>query len=286
MHTDKQFIRHRVSSSRTSILKTIGALVCGGVIGLAVVGAAAAVPSSPPPRYRPFLPPALVTPVSPIVPSTASSSSSTGGSLDLSDQMNAIQQQIAQLLTAGGTAQAGQLANPLCDEAQPSQPFLAWGDASYYTLAPDGDFSTSGEWALNSQATIVSGADPYSGAQQSLQFDAGGQAVSPAICVNMNDSTIRFFIRDLGGNGSAALRVDVVYEGLNGTVQRFPIPIAWVRAGSSWQPSSAIPIWVNLFAAASPSGETAVAFDFTAEGLAQNETIDISSLYVDPFQSL
>jgi hypothetical protein len=129
----------------------------------------------------------------------------------------------------------------------------------------------------------VSGADPYTGAQQSLQLTAGGQAASPAMCINVNDPTIRFFVRDLNGNGNADVRVDVLYQGRDGNIHS--LPLARVRAGSSWQPSSIIPIWVNWLAQASPNGETAVAFVFTAEGLAQNESIGVSSLYVDPFQS-
>jgi hypothetical protein len=95
---------------------------------------------------------------------------------------------------------------------------------------------------------------------------------------------MRFFVRDQNGNGNADVRVDVLYEGLNGNMAS--LTIARVRAGSTWQPSAIVPILVNLLAAASPTGETAIAFRFTAEGLAQNESIDVSSLYVDPFQSL
>jgi hypothetical protein len=42
---------------------------------------------------------------------------------------------------------------------------------------------------------------------------------------------------------------------------------------------------MNMLALASPSGVTAVAFQFKAEGLQKDETISISSLYVDPFSS-
>ena len=42
---------------------------------------------------------------------------------------------------------------------------------------------------------------------------------------------------------------------------------------------------MNMLALASPNGFTAVALQFKAEGLQKDETLAISSLYVDPFSS-
>jgi hypothetical protein len=269
MYSPKHLIGHRPTFAATSIPKTIGALVCAAVIGLTIVGVAAASPVAP-------TPPVITAPTPPsVVPPTPPAAASTSG------QASAIQQDVSQLLAAGGTQG---LPNPLCNYPQPSQVFLPWGDSSYYALAPDGDFSTSGAWSLNAEAAVVSGADPYSSAQQSFQLTTSGQAASPVMCVNVNDPTIRFFVRDVGGNGSADLRVDVLYQGRNGNVQS--LTLARVSAGSSWQPSPSVAIRVNRLAAASSSGDTAVAFVFTAEGLAQSETIGVSSLFVDPFQSV
>jgi hypothetical protein len=274
MHSPKHLIGHRPTFAAPSLHKTIGALVCAAVIGLTVVGVAAASPVAP-------TPPVITAPTPPTPPTVIPPTPPTGAST--SGDASAIQQDVSQLLAAGGT-QGGQLPNPLCDYPQPSQVFAPWGDNSYYALAPDGDFATSGAWSLNAEAAVVSGADPYSGAQQSLQLTTSGQAASPVMCVNVNDPTIRFFVRDLSGNGNADLRVDVLYQGRNGNVQS--LTLARVSAGSSWQPSPSVAIRVNRLAAASSSGDTAVAFVFTAEGLAQNETIGVSSLYVDPFQSV
>jgi hypothetical protein len=41
---------------------------------------------------------------------------------------------------------------------------------------------------------------------------------------------------------------------------------------------------MNVLALASPSGVTAVASRFKAEGLQKDETLSISSLYVDPLK--
>jgi len=304
----------RQTSARRSIYTRLGALAGGAFLGLVLVGAAVAasspVPPTPPsitaptpptitlptlptpptitaptpPTITAPTPPLLVAPTPPLPISGNTVANGVGESLNVSGQVSAIQQEVDQLLAGGWSGQGGQLANPSCDYPQATQAFLPWGDNSYYSLAPDGDFSTSGEWTLNPQATDVSGADPYSGAQNSLQLASAGQAVTPAMCVNVNDPTIRFFVRDLNGNGSADVRVGVLFQGRSGAID--DLTIGWVRAGSSWQPSSIVPILVNQLAAASPSGETAVAFVFTAEGLAQNESIGVSSLYVDPFQSV
>ena len=49
-------------------------------------------------------------------------------------------------------------------------------------------------------------------------------------------------------------------------------------------PSFILPIYMNVLALASPSGVTAVAFRFKAEGLQKDETLSVSSLYVDPLK--
>lgn len=103
------------------------------------------------------------------------------------------------------------------------------------------------------------------------------------MCVDLDDPTIRFFARDVGGNGKATLKVDVLYEAFDGHVRH--LTIARVKAGSDWQPSVVLPMYMNILAMASPDGTTAVAFQFKAEGLQKDETLSISSLFVDPFHS-
>jgi hypothetical protein len=44
-------------------------------------------------------------------------------------------------------------------------------------------------------------------------------------------------------------------------------------------------MYMNILAQAAAGGVTAVAFQFKAEGLQKDETVSISSIYVDPFQS-
>jgi hypothetical protein len=101
--------------------------------------------------------------------------------------------------------------------------------------------------------------------------------------VTLDNPTLRFFVKDVGGNGKANLKVDVLYEDFGGHVKH--LTIARIRAGADWQPSVILPIYMNMLARASETGMTAVAFQFKAEGLQKDEAISVSSLYVDPYCS-
>jgi len=219
-------------------------------------------------------------------PALADDASSTGDSqlLDVSKQVSGIQRQMADLLAHGRWARGGTLMSSAdCGYSDAAPVFLSWGDPASYALAPDGDLSSSAPWAMNKQATVVEGGDPFTGADHSIQFTNGAQAATPAMCVDLDRPTIRFFTRDVGGNGKARLKVDVLYEDFDGHVKH--LTIARVRAGSDWEPSIILPMYVNMLALASPDGVTAVAFQFKAEGLQKDEALSVSSLYVDPFHS-
>jgi hypothetical protein len=204
--------------------------------------------------------------------------------LDVSKQVSGIEKKMNDLLAHGQWARAGKLLGDAdCGYGDPSPFFAPWGDGATYMLAPQGDLSVTDGWTLNKQATVASSADPFSGAGHSLQFAKGAEAATPAMCVNLDNPTIRFFVRDLGGNGKSQLKVDVLYEDFGGHVKH--LTIAKLKAGSEWQPSIILPMYMNMLALASPSGLTAVAFRFKAEGLQKDETLSISSLFVDPFSS-
>jgi hypothetical protein len=207
-----------------------------------------------------------------------------GQLLDVSKPVAGIQSKLDGLLAHGRWARSGSLlASADCGYGDPSTYFAAWSDPATYALAPQGDLAATDDWTLNKQATVVPGADPFSGAAQSLLLAKAGQAATPAMCVNLDNPTIRFFSRDVGGNGKANLKVDVLYEDFDGHVKH--LTIARLKAGADWRPSLVVPMYVNMLAAASPSNVTAVAFEFKAEGLQKDETVSISSLYVDPFSS-
>ena len=201
---------------------------------------------------------------------------------DVSKQVSEIGRKMDELRAHGRWATAGKLlASAECGYGDPSSLFAAWGDDAAYVLAPQGDLSASDGWTLNKRATVVPSADPFSGAKNSLQFVNGADAATPAMCVNFDNPTIRFFVRDLGGNGKSQLKVDLLYG------PRRPCEASdrrQARTGGEWQPSVILPIYMNILALASPSGVAAVAFQFKAEGLQKDETLSISGLYVDPLK--
>jgi hypothetical protein len=204
--------------------------------------------------------------------------------VDVSKQVTGIQKKMDDLLAHGHWARSGELlASADCGYGDASQVFASWSDMAMYALAPQGDLSPSGGWTLDKESTVVAGADPFSGAIFSLQLEKGAEAATPAMCVNLDNPTIRFFARDVGGNDKANLKVDVLYEDFGGHVKH--LTVAHLRLGADWQPSAIVPIYMNMLALASPDGVTAVALKFKAEGLQKDETLSISSLYVDPFSS-
>ena len=204
--------------------------------------------------------------------------------VDVSHQVADIHKKMDDLRAHGRWARSGELlAGADCEYGNAAQVFAPWADVSMYALAPQGDFAPSDDWTLDKDATVVAGADPFSGALQSLQFEKGAEAASPAMCVDLDNPTIRFFARDVGGNGKSNLKVDVLYEDFDGHVKH--LTVAKLHLGSEWQPSAIVPMYMNFLALASPDGVTTVAFNFKAEGLQKDETLSISGLYVDPFSS-
>jgi len=112
--------------------------------------------------------------------------------LDVGKQVSSIQDKLNQLIAHGQTARQGKLSAAAdCGTVPTSQVFQQWGDDADYSLAPQGDFSVTTGWTLNKQASVVSGADPFSGATQSLQLAGGADAATPAMCVDVNNPTDR-----------------------------------------------------------------------------------------------
>jgi hypothetical protein len=201
--------------------------------------------------------------------------------VDVSHQVQDMQKQLAQLQAKGQLAKVGKLsALADCGYGDSSQVFLPWGDPASYSLAPQGDLSSTSGWSFK-HVDISADHDPFTAGQGSLLFSKGdSEAVTPVMCVNLTNPTLRLFLADRGGNGKADLDVTVLYEGLDGGVHN--LTLARLKVSDQWQPSVVIPIGVNLLSAASASGWTPVAFDFKVHGLQKNETFSLDGVYVDP----
>src|SRR5690349_25139684 len=96
---------------------------------------------------------------------TGTSPDDNGQLLDVSNAVSGIQKKLNDLLAHGRWARTGTLlAGADCGYGAPAPYFAAWGDASSYALAPQGDFASTDAWTLNKQATVVAGGDPFTGA--------------------------------------------------------------------------------------------------------------------------
>ncbi|HVS84031.1 MAG TPA: hypothetical protein VHD91_00200 [Gaiellaceae bacterium] len=204
--------------------------------------------------------------------------------VDISKQVADMGKKLNDLTAKGKQAKDGKLAALAnCGYGPAQQTFAQWGDPSDYALGPQGDLSTTSGWGLKN-VTLVKDHDPYTPGATSLLFsDGGSEAVTPVMCVNLDNPTLRVFLADKGGNGKADLEVDVIYQNLDGGTSK--LQVAHLKVNDQWQPSVVIPIGANLLAAASASGWTPVAFDFKVHGLQKNETFTLDGIWVDPCRS-
>jgi hypothetical protein len=166
-----------------------------------------------------------------------------------------------------------------CDSSNLTQPFLQWGDNSYYELAPGGDFESGlGGWSFSGGAGPVNGSDTFgaSGAagSSSLSVPAGGVALSPEFCVDANSPDFRFFTRtDTPGT---RLIASVVYTTPSG--HTVAIPVGQVRPSASWQPTSPMAT-LSVLAGAFGNGTANVSLQFTASG---QGTAQVDDVFIDP----
>ena len=184
-------------------------------------------------------------------------------------------------LAAPAPADAGVLPG-FCANPKLTQPFLPWLDPMQYVLAPDGGFEGNAEdWRLRNGADVVRGNESFhvrdEDDRRSLELPAGASARSPVMCVGLERPTVRFFARRTSGWLLSTLKVEVLYNGLDGKLRT--IALAPVTAlGTGWQPTLPLPILANLLP--NLSGDQAVvAFRFTA----LSGTWRIDDVYVDPY---
>jgi hypothetical protein len=166
-----------------------------------------------------------------------------------------------------------------CDEQRLSQPFKPWLDPLSYTPVRDGGVERRGDgWRLTGDARAVWGNEPWTVAgddgDRSLAIPEGSSATTPAMCVGLEEPTLRFFARASGATISY-LDVEVLYEDALGRVQD-----TWIGhdLGGRWHPTAAMPIGVNLLPLL-PGEKTAVAFRFTA----RLGDFQIDDAFVDPW---
>ena len=193
---------------------------------------------------------------------------------------------VVALVSAGaltGSANA-QLLSGACGDRPLSRPFLPWLDPMQYTLAPRGNFEsgTSG-WTLKGGAAVVTGNEPWkvSGpGSRSLYLPSGSSAMTPPICVETLDPTVRYFAKNRGIVALSSLVVEVVL------LDRYGRPVLTLPAGvhtglGSWHPSLPGVALLNLTGVLS-GGKANVKFRFRPVGLGAKWQID--DVFVDPLK--
>jgi hypothetical protein len=184
--------------------------------------------------------------------------------------------------TLAAPAHAGVLTKSAtgCDDPVLSQPFKPWLDSAYYKPVDDFESGADG-WTLAGGAKVVDGnaAQKVGGASDafSLQLPAGSSATSPAVCVGLDEPTLRYFARRNSGLLST-LTVSVQVQLELGVWVTLPIG---VDLGGAWHPSLPSLVVANLLPLLPPD-MTAVRFKF-APLLGGSWQID--DVYVDPRMS-
>jgi hypothetical protein len=186
---------------------------------------------------------------------------------------------VALLLSFAGaaTARADEVASR-CSGRVIEQPFAQFGDLADYFLAPDGDLSAGGARWERRGAEVVAENEPFwvhgGDTPAALWLDSGASATSPAICVTLDDPTMRFFARSAGGP-SGQLAVDVLYTDADGAPQELRIGKVGADEAQEWAPVAPLAIVAN-------TTEMDVRFRFTAVGAGSEWLID--DVYVDPYK--
>lgn len=181
------------------------------------------------------------------------------------------------LLMPAGPAMASATASS-CGSGGGSSVFSAFGDTSSYLPVPGGSFEAStAKWTLTKEY-IVSGNEPwYVGSTKdshSLSLTSGGQAESPAICVNAARPWWRFFATSHNGSTASTLSVWATWQSGSGTKGTTPVTTLLASNYQTWAPT---PQLVLGSALGSGTNVTAHLY-FKTTGKWQ-----LDDVYVDPY---
>ena len=188
-------------------------------------------------------------------------------------------------LGAGAGVAAKNVSRSCSVQPATSRPFLPWGDSNQYFLAPGGnmesDLSAAG-WSLSGAANLSAGSELFDvtrnpGDSHSLRLPTGSSALTPSICVTIQDPELRFFARNTGKT-DAVLKVTSRFVGNDGKLHTKDL--GDVHAGPTW--ALANPIKFKDSIQPGPYGTGQVAFTFTpkdGKGVWQ-----IDDFYVDPIK--
>ena len=145
-------------------------------------------------------------------------------------------------------------AAPNCPTAAAlEQPFLGFvpPDPAMYYLAPNASFE-KGAW---SGGTTAVPNEPYfvrEGSERdrkSLTIVSPNTAISPDVCIGLDDPTLRFFARQIAGPPLSTLGVAVRYEGVTGgqqTVMLGALPSAGINTWIVSPQTALLPVTISV----------------------------------------
>jgi hypothetical protein len=191
---------------------------------------------------------------------------------------------LALFLVGAASAHASLLVAPGedCNQYTSSQVFLPWADVANYTLAPGGDFenaASSTSWDVSNASRVTTDNESYyvgsSNDHSSMAIGNGGVATSPAMCVGLQNPTLRVFYKRTSGSTLSTLRVEALFEDAYGNTQS--LTIGTLGGTGAWTLSPQMVIGANLLPLLDDG--TPVAFRFSAYG----GSFQIDDAYVDPW---
>jgi hypothetical protein len=162
-----------------------------------------------------------------------------------------------------------------CLDPALTQPFSAFGDQSYYALAPgesDGSFTGDG-WLFLNGASITTATLRDGSTGDVLDLPGGSMAISPPTCVASNYRTARTMVRPVSGDGG--VRVFVTYAGASSWNKARDAGVADGPAGA-WGLSDNL----NLHPA-NTSGWQTVRFALVSND--GSSDYQVYNFYVDPY---
>jgi hypothetical protein len=171
-----------------------------------------------------------------------------------------------------------------CEPRTLTQPFLAWLDAKHYFLMPGGDLESSAGWTFTGGARLQNVNEPFyvnsPEDRRSLLLPSGGSARTESTCVDSDEPTMRFFVRNTGSPLSVLAVEARIRTTILGVTATTSLPLGLVLGTQQWHPS--LPVLFKLSLNQLLGGTTTVDFRFTAIGLGGKWQVD--DVYVDPFK--
>lgn len=193
---------------------------------------------------------------------------------------------IATLAAIATTAAPALASGPAagCPAAPTSNPFTPWGDRADYQLAPDGDMEGAADsWSLRGGAATQEGNETFKVTSptdhRSLRMPAGSSATTERMCIGVEHTSFRFFVKRSSGSALSRMVVEVVLDDPWGRERSLPVGL--VPGSGDWAPSAQLPTIVNLLAPLS-SNSIDVSFRFRPLG---DASWAIDDVYVDPYRT-